>query len=225
MFQNHPFTKAKINVSYFANYENLHQKIIDNHHKQFLNNCDIFIYQPTNKNYDYSEYNIDNIRKYLKNECKIIRVNYYRTRAFWYGCDYIPYTNYKGYIFHTITGIYKDMRNISNKLNKEKVVDFINNIQIDNETIINFFKSEVEKINILDEKSDVKMYNFFKLNYNDNLLFFDPFHPSNIFIYEIFRQLVKQIFNHELPEKDLDFLNEPNVKYIELDNLSVPILP
>lgn len=32
------------------------------------------------------------------------------------------------------------------------------------------------------------------------------------FFYEIFRQLVKQILNHELPEKDLDFLNESKIK-------------
>ena len=87
------------------------------------------------------------------------------------------------------------------------------------------FESEVEKFKILDEKSDVKMYNFFKLNYKDNLLFFDPFHPTNIFVYEIFRQMIKQIFDHELPEKDLDFLNDPKVKDIEMTQWTVPILP
>jgi len=225
MFQNHPFTKGKCNVSYFWNYENLHKTNIDNNHKQLLNKCDIFIYQPMNKNYDYSEYNIDNIRKYLKNECKIIRVNYYRTRAFWYECTYIPYINYRNYSFHTINGIFKDFINIKNKSDKKEVINFINNIQIDEKDLIKFFESELEKIKILDEKSDVKMYNFFKLNYNNNLLFFDPFHPTNIFFYEIFRQLVKQILNHELPSKDLDFLNEPKIKDIEMTHWTIPILP
>ena len=65
MFENHSFTKDKCNVSFFSNYENLHKNNINNNHKQLLNDCDIFIYQPMNKNYDYSEYNIDNVRKYL----------------------------------------------------------------------------------------------------------------------------------------------------------------
>ena len=225
MFQNHPFTKGKINVSYFSNYENLHKTNIDNNHKYLLNNCDIFIYQPMNRNYDYSEYSIDHIRKYLKNECKIIRVNYYRTRAFWYECTYIPYNKYRNYSFHTITGIFKDFINIKNKRDKKEVINFINNIQIDEKDLIKFFESELEKIKILDEKSDVKMYNFFKLNYNNNLLFFDPFHPTNIFFYEIFRQLVKQILNYELPAKDLDFLNEPKIKDIEMTHWTIPILP
>lgn len=69
------------------------------------------------------------------------------------------------------------------------------------------------------------MHNFFKLNYNDNLLFFDQFHPTNIFFYEIFRQLVKQILNYQLPEKDFDFLNDSKVKGIELTHWTIPILP
>jgi len=225
MFENHPFIKDKCNVSLFHNYENLHKTRIDNNHKQLLNNCDIFIYQPMNRNYDYSEYSIDHIRNYLKNECKIIRVNYYRTRAFWYESTYIPYIKYGHYSFHTINGIFKDFINIKNKSDKKEVINFINNIQIDEKDLIKFFESEVEKIKILDEKSDVKMYNFFKLNYNNNLLFFDPFHPTNIFFYEIFRQLVKQILNHELPAKDLDFLNEPKIKDIEMTAWTIPILP
>lgn len=225
MFQNHPFTKCKFNISYFSNYENLYKTNIDNNHKQLLNKCDIFIYQPMNKNYDYSEYNIDNIRKYLKNECKIMKVNYYRTRAFWYESTYIPYIRYGKYSFHTTNGIFKDCINIKNKSDKKEVINFINNIQIDEKDLFKFFESELEKIKVLDEKSDVKMYNFFKLNYNNNLLFFDPFHPTNIFFYEIFRQLVKQILNHELPVKDLDFLNEPKIKDIEMTHWTIPILP
>lgn len=225
MFENHPFTKDKFNISHFSNYENLPKTNMDDNHKQLLQNCDIFIYQPMNRNYDYSEYNIDYVINHLKNDCRVIRVNYYRTRAFWYECNYIPYHSYGNYSFHTVFGLFKDFINIKNINNKEDVINFTNNIKIDKEELINFFESEVEKFKILDEKSDVKMYNFFKLNYKDNLLFFDPFHPTNIFVYEIFRQIIKQIFDHELPEKDLDFLNDPKVKDIEMTQWTIPILP
>lgn len=225
MFENHPLTKDKYKISFFHNYENLHKNNLEHEHKKLLNECDIFIYQPMNKNYDYSEYDIGSIQKYLKNECKILRVNYYRTRAFWYNSTYIPYNRYGNYSFHTNYGIHNDFINLKNKNDKKEIVEFINNIQIDKEEIINFFDNEVEKFKILDEKSDVKMYNFFKLNYNNNLLFFDPFHPTNIFFYEIFRQLIKLILNYELPEKDLDFLNEPKMKDVEMTNWTLPILP
>ena len=225
MFENHTFTKDKINVSSFSNYENLHKNEIDNNHKLLLNNCDIFIYQPMNKNYDYSEYNIDSILKFLNKKCKIIRVNYYRTRAFWYQCNYIPSYGYGGYSFHDTVGLFKDFVNIKNKSNKEDIIEFTNNIQLDNDTVIKFFDCEVEKIKLLDEKSDVKMYDFFKSNYNDHLLFFDCYHPSNIFFYEIFRQLVRQLFNYQLHEKDYDFLNDTKIKGMEMTNWTVPILP
>jgi hypothetical protein len=94
MFQNHPFTKGKFN-----------------NHKQILNNCDIFIYQHMNKHYNGSEYNIQSVNKYLKNECKVIRINYYRTRAFWYECNYIPYNSYGKYSFHSLYGLFKDLIN------------------------------------------------------------------------------------------------------------------
>ena len=225
MFKNHTFTKDKFNISYFTNYENLDKTKIENNHKLLLENCDIFIYQPMNKNNNYSEYNINNIKEIFKKECKIIRVNYYRTRAFWYECNYIPYNSCGKYSFHTHIGLYKDFVNLKNINSKEDIVNFTNNIKIDNETIIKFCESEIEKIKILDDKSDVKMYDFFKLNYKDHLLFYDCFHPTNIFFYEIFRQLVKQICNYQLPEKDYDFLNNKNINDTEMTNWTVPILP
>jgi len=180
-----------------------------------------------NKNYDYSEYDIKYVQKNLKKECIVIRVNYYRFKGFWYECSYIPYNNYFDYSFHTINGLYKEMSNLLNEdiLNKDKVVNFINNIKIDRNILIDFFNSEMEKIKILDERSDVKMYDFFKLNYKKKLLFFDCFHPTNIYFYEIFRQLVKQICNYDLPNEDIDFLNNEQIDKIELTHWTTHILP
>lgn len=225
MFKNHPITKDKYNITYISNYDHLLKKKMENNHKKLLSNCDIFIYQPTNKRYENSEYNIDSIMKILKNTCKIIKVNYYRTRAFWYECNYKPYREYNNYSFNKHFGLYKDFIKIKDSKNKEDIINFTNNIHINDQIIIKFFESEIEKIKLLDEKSDVKMYNFFKLNYNDNLLFFDCFHPTNIFFYEMFRQLVKKILNYELPETDNKFLNNSKVKAIEMTHWTLPILP
>lgn len=224
MFENHMLTKCN-SIYYLTNYKELSKTKLEQIHKQKFNNCDIFIYQPMNKYYDYSEYNIDNIKPYLKNTCKILRVNYYRTRAFWYNNNYIPYTTYGRYSFHTINGIFQDFKNVKDKLNKEEIIKFIDDIYIDHKKYICYFNEEVDKLKMLDESSDVKMYDFFILNYNDKLLFFDPFHPTNIFFYEIFRQLVEQIFGHKLPENDIEFLNKSELKYIEMTHWTIPILP
>ena len=62
----------------------------------------------------YSQYSINSIQKYLKNECEIIIVNYYRTRSFWYESSYIPYGGYGEYSFHTHYGLFKDFINVKN---------------------------------------------------------------------------------------------------------------
>lgn len=226
MFSNHAFTKTKTNVSFFQNWENLHKKKIENDHKVLLNNCDIFIYQPMNKNYDYSEYDIQHIQKHLKSKCKIIRVNYYRTKAFWYQNDFIPYLKYKEiYTFNPHLGIHNDFSAINNSRSEEEIVNCVNNIEINERDFFNFFNKEVERMKVLDQKSDVKMYNFFMSNYKKKLLFFDRFHPTNIFIYEIFRQLVGMIFNHELLQNDDAFLNSKEIKTAGICAWSTPILP
>ena len=67
------------------------------------------------------------------------------------------------------------------------------------------------------------MYDYFINNYKDKLLFHDPFHPSNIFFYEIFRQLVQQICNYELMSEDEEFIKAS--ANIEMHNWAMPILP
>jgi hypothetical protein len=57
MFEKHIFTKDKYFINYIINYENLNKKTIDNIHLDYLNNCDIFLYQPLNQDYEESEYN------------------------------------------------------------------------------------------------------------------------------------------------------------------------
>jgi hypothetical protein len=159
----------------------------------------------------------------LKPECIIIRVNYYRFHGFWHECDYIPYIEHLNYSFNPVAGIYNKIENLTDKTDKSQIINFIDNITMDKDIIVNFFNEHLEKIKTLDEKSDVKMYDFFKLNYKSKLLFNDRFHPSNVFMYELFRQLVKIIANLDLPHEDNDFLNK--LKSREMTHWTIPILP
>ena len=226
MLETHPLTKDRFHVLVVFNYENLNKIEIREEHKTVLRNCDIFIYQPMNQSYDNSGYSISSMMSYFKKDCRILRMNYYRTRAFWYEGTCIPYTNFGNYYFHETCGIHKDFAQIANRPStREEVVEFTNQIQLDSEKVRQFFESEADKIKHLDEKSDVKMYDFFRQNYKHRILFFDCFHPSNIFMYEIFRQLVFLLLGVSLPETDAEFLNLDAIKSNEMTLWTVPILP
>lgn len=215
----------EFNVNHIINYQHQSTAILSKDDVAILKKCDTFIYQPMNNSCDFSEYNIDYMKTRLKPECIIIRVNYYRFHGFWYECDYKPYIEHLKYSFNPIAGIYNEIKNLIDKTDKYQIINFIDNIAMDKDIIVNYFNEHLEKIKTLDEKSDVKMYDFFKLNYKSKALFNDRFHPNNVFMYEIFRQLVKIIANLDLPHEDIDFLNKHEIKSRELTHWTIPILP
>ena len=188
MFEKHSFTKDKYFIHYITNYENLNKKNINNSHISLLNNCDIFMYQPLNQHYTTSEYDITNIKKHLHANTIILKINYYRFRGFWYNSEYKPYDNYNNYRFFNMDyyGIHDSFINF-NTTNKNDIIDKINNIQISRDELLLFFDNELTKFKIIDDNSDVDMFEYFINNYKIKQLFHDPFHPTNLFFYEIFK--------------------------------------
>ena len=191
MFEKHSFTKDKYFIHYIANYENLDKQNIDDSHISLLNNCDIFMYQPLNQDYSTSEYDITNIKKYLHANTIILKINYYRFRGFWYNSEYKPYNKYNNYQFVNMNyyGIHDSFINF-NTTNKNDIIDKINNIQIPRDELLLFFDNELTKFKIIDDNSDVDMFEYFINNYKIKQLFHDPFHPTNLFFYEMFRQII-----------------------------------
>ena len=60
MFERHP--DIKCNIHYLTNYEKLASGVgIDIRELNMLKNADVFIYQPFNKNHDYSQWNVSNL--------------------------------------------------------------------------------------------------------------------------------------------------------------------
>lgn len=224
MFENHSFTKDKYFIHYILNYENLNKQNIDDSHISLLNNCDIFMYQPLNKHYTTCEYDIKNIKKYLHENTIILKINFYRFRGFWYNSEYKPYDNYNNYKFFNMKsyGIHDSFINF-NTTNKNDVIDKINNIQISRDELLLFFDSELTKFKIIDDNSDVDMFEYFINNYKTKQLFHDPTHPTNLFFYEIFRQIIIKLDNYELKYEDYDFIHLFND--IEMTYWALPILP
>ena len=224
MFEKHSFTKDKYFIHYITNYENLNKQNIDDSHISLLNNCDIFMYQPLNQHYTTSEYDITNIKKYLNDNTIILKINYYRFKGFWYNSEYKPYDNYNNYKFLNMNyyGIHDSFINF-NTTNKNDIIDKINNIQISRDELLLFFDNELTKFKIIDDNSDVDMFEYFINNYKIKQLFHDPFHPTNLFFYEIFRQIIIKLDNYELKYEDYDFINLFND--IEMTHWALPILP
>jgi len=224
MFEKHSFTKDKYFIHYIINYEHLNKDVIDDTNLFLLKNCHIFMYQPLNQHYTESEYDITNIKKYLRDNTIILKINYYRFRGFWYNSEYKPYDNYNNYKFNNIKyyGIHNSFINF-NTTNKNEIIDKINNIQISSDELLLFFNNELTKFKLLDDNSDIIMFDYFINNYKIKQLFHDPFHPTNLFFYEMFRQIIYKLDNYELKIDDYDFINLFND--IEMTHWALPILP
>ncbi len=224
MFEKHPFTKDKYCIYYISNYENLNKQKIEDSHIGVLSNCDIFMYQPLNQHYTESEYDISTIKQYLQDNTIILKINFYRFRGFWYNSEYKPYDNYGNYKFLSMNyyGIHDSFINF-NTTNKNDVIDKINNIQISRDELLLFFNNELRKFKIIDDNSDVDMFEYFINNYKTKQLFHDPFHPTNLFFYEIFRQIIIKLENYELKYEDYDFIDLLND--MEMTHWALPILP
>lgn len=98
----------------------------------------------------------------------------------------------------------------------------IDNIKINKDDFNLHFNKEIEKLGCLDSKSDQNIKDYFLKNYKNLKLFHDPYHPTNILFYEIFRQIllnldIKIIYN------DLNFIN--TFIKTELCFKCLPILP
>lgn len=222
MFETHPETKANYLVNHIVNYESLGSKL-DNEHIELLKTCDVFIYQPLNQHYNDNEYDISYLKQFLREHVLIFKVNYYRFKGFWYESEHKPYNNYGSYKFldWKYYGIHNSFAHFQG--NKADIILKIDKIEIPKEEFMSYFNEEVERLDNLDMKSDVKMLGFFLANYKKRQMFHDPFHPTNLFFYEIFRQIIFKIEGTLLDEYDDIFVN--SLDQFELTHWSMPILP
>lgn len=175
------------NINYIANFP------IDNDNYifkkddiQLFKNADLLIYQPMNNKYN-SQKCISYILKIIKNNCKLIKVAFYRFNGF--------YTNY------------------IKKFDKERNIKYINNVNYNYYNFTNDFKEACIKLkNLDDNESDIKIYDYFEKNYKSFKLFTDPRHPTPLFFYIIFINICK----HKYINVNIKFCNEKlkNLEYV-----------
>ena len=201
---------------------NLKNKKLSEDHLKLILECDIFIYQIFNNKFD-SEYDSTNIIKLLKSECIVKKINYYRFHGFWYENTCNPFYEYENWTFQELPGygLHKDFINFESD-NISEITKKVDSIKLSSD-FDKYFKEQLNNFKLLDNNSDVKMYDYFIQNYKKYHLFHDPLHPTNLFFYEMFRQLILCIFNNLLTIDDNKLL------YLliseELTNWATPILP
>jgi len=221
LFKNY-FINTDYKIDLIVNYINLNNKKISEEHLKLILECDIFIYQIFNKNFD-SEYDTTNIIKLLKSDCIVKKINYYRFNGFWYENTCIPFYEYENWTFNKLPGygLHKDFVNFESDSISE-ITKKIDSIKLSGD-FDKYFEEQLNNFKLLDNNSDVKMYNYFIENYKKYHLFHDPLHPTNLFFYEMFRQLILIIFNNVLTNTDTKLL------YLlisdELTDWATPILP
>ena len=118
-------------------------------------------------------------------------------------------------MFHT--GNYYGLHNSFTNFNTNDINDIINkidSINISKDEFLSFFNTELNKFKIIDDNSDINMFQYFIDNYKTKHLVHDPFHPTNLFFYEMFRQIVLKLTKHELKYEDSQFINLLNPCFI-----------
>ena len=98
MFHLHKET-SNFTVRFISNYEELQNQRVSPLHLEWLRECDYFIYQPFNKTFSDSEYDIQQIQHYLKPSCNVFRINYYRFKGFYFESNYKPFSQHGIYKF------------------------------------------------------------------------------------------------------------------------------
>lgn len=225
MFETHPSTKHEFAVSYISNYEELQHETLSPFHLQLIRECDFFIYQPFNKTYENTEYDINRIQHFLKPTCVVFRINYYRFKGFWYESSVKPFNQHGYYKFPNEPADF-GLHDSFSDYDKEtySILDVrkkIDGIRIDETKFAEYFQNELKKFQDLDLKSDVKMYDFFLDKFKTDHLFHDCFHPTSRFLYEVFRQTIHVLFQISIPANDDAFIQETR----EITTWAQPVLP
>lgn len=220
-----------IDIYYFSNYTNIEINET-NKFNDILKNCDVFIYQH-NKGNTNIKYDINQ----LKDTCIKIKIVWWIFNGFWIDSTYNPYkqiiyNNIKYTFLETewndiilqLYGIHNSFINFYGSYNDVK--NKINNMIIDKNKIYDFFNYQCDKFKNIDINSDIPMYDYFINNYKNQELFHCPIHPTNYFLFEVFKRILYKLnlINSKISNiNEKNFLN--NLKNYELISYSRPILP
>lgn len=176
IFEKHTNIPVLYTIQYIISYENLHN--FNNIRHQF-ENADVLIINPIE---NYSDYTFDNLKKYLKPECIIIRLPYVRFSGFWLEEKYLTLQKFK-------TDTVIDFPDVS----LSGIDAYIKNFQLDKEVFETHFAKCILKIKVIESNADIPFVDFFIENYKKYPLFRDEHHPTMCLLNHIADKLIAKM--------------------------------
>jgi hypothetical protein len=187
---------------YLEGYKYQNEKTLIFQHIEIISNADILIVQYIKKDRGFLNY--DEIKKYSKNECMVIKIPHYTFSGYFSAYDVIHDVNFD------ISKSYQEL------------VVYLDNLDCHTEKFIKLnLESELENIKKLDDCSDIKMYEFTKNNYNSSRLFHSRSYPTYIFFHFMSSEILKicNISEKTIPKYSMSFITNETPIYDKIINI------
>lgn len=171
---------AQYTINYICTYENLHNPAI----LEDIRTCDILI---TNNIKSYPHLTYENLKTIVRPTCQICTIEFIRFSGY-YPLAYTPSMFLAVYDESTQSSNYADYRDYS----------------MPDEIIHRNFNNSLEHLKDLDNKSDIKFFDFFMKNHTHTELMRDNAHPTHVFIKHIVKEVLS--FLHVQTSVNIDSL-------------------
>lgn len=184
--------------------------------------CDVFIHQSIQKQNRYGEeFASENLISLLRKDCLVISIpNVYHLPMCFFP-QYYPENEFvvakKGTIFfrdHIIDRLFCEGKSV-----KQIEAEYLHGQHFLSKELAELFDTFLKKIQDRERDWDVKITDFIKNNYQKEQLFFDPNHPTSVFL----KYVASEVLSLLNINYDKDWLVKIKVK--ELDSYEMPIYP
>lgn len=175
---------------------------LNNNDIEQIKKADVFILQVIEKDRGYL--NNENVIKYCKDSCIIIKIPHYRNSIYQYKILEQFDSKYSLIKNWTLPQKVKNMDNIDEIINIIKdEINIMNAYNYDKDYIKKVFQEKLDEFMTIDKLSDIKMNDYFYNNYKLHKLFQSRSYPSSIFFHELSNRILKKL-NIPINEKFVD---------------------
>lgn len=173
--------------SIYINNTNLNKNDIEQ-----IKEADVFILQVIEKDRNYL--NNENVIKYCKSSCIIIKIPHYRNSIYQYKTLEQFDDKYSFIKNWTLPKKVKNIDNIDETINIIKnEINIMNTYNYDKDEMKKEFQKKLDEFMDIDKLSDIKMSDYFYNNYKLHKLFQSRSYPSSIFFHELTNRLLKRL--------------------------------
>ena len=186
-----------VSGSKYINNTNLNKKDIEQ-----IKEADVFILQVIEKDRGYL--NNENVIKYCKSNCIIIKIPHYRNSIYQYKTLEQFDDKYSLIKNWTLPKKIKNIDNIDETINIIKdEIKIMNTYNYNKDEMKKEFQQKLDEFMDIDKLSDIKMSDYFYNNYKLHKFFQSRSYPSSIFFHELTNRLLNRL-NIPINEKFVD---------------------